>query len=99
MPTKLTTYQTSQGFYLTIAAPSFAASALSRSKARQRAILERATRSRGAYTLMDLKTLRVAMEAARNVGWQRLIAIALLGFLATQLGQKQPVERSDSGPI
>jgi hypothetical protein len=48
---------------------------------------------------MDLKTLRVAMEAARNVGWQRLIAIALLGFLATQLGQKQPVERSDSGPI
>jgi hypothetical protein len=87
------------GVFLAIAVCSFAASALSRSKARQQAIVERAARSRGAYTLMDPKTLRVAMEAGRNVGWQRLISIALLGFLATQLAQKRPVERSDSGPI
>jgi hypothetical protein len=34
-------------------------------------------------------TLQVVMQAGRHIGWQRLIPIALLGFLATQFARQQ----------
>jgi hypothetical protein len=77
------------GVFLAIAVCSMAASQLSRSRARQRAVFARAARSRRAPALMDPKMLRIAMEAGRNIGLRRLIPIALLGFLAIQLAQER----------
>jgi hypothetical protein len=72
------------GVFLLIAVVGAAASALARDRTRQRAILERAARAQGATALIDPRVLSVAMQAGRALGWQRLIPLALLGFLATQ---------------
>jgi hypothetical protein len=76
------------GVFLAIAACCLAVSKLSRDHAQQRAVLERAACSRRTPALMDPKMLRIAMEAGRNFGWQRVISITLLGFLAVQLAQE-----------
>jgi hypothetical protein len=38
----------------------------------------------------------MGMEVGRRIGWQRLIPIALLGFLATQFAQERARGRRDS---
>jgi hypothetical protein len=81
------------GVFLTIAACCWAAATLSRARARQRAILERAARTRRAPALLDPQMLKIAMQAGRHIGWQRVIPIALLGFLATQLAQERRREQ------
>ena len=73
---------------LLIAVIGAAASALSRRQTRQRAIVERAARAQGTRALIDPKVLSVAMQAGRALGWQRLIPLALLGFLAAQWVQE-----------
>jgi hypothetical protein len=79
----------SAGVFLTIAACSWGAASLSRARARQRAILERAARSRRVPALMDPQMLKIAMQAGRYIGWQRVIPISLLGFLASQLARER----------
>ena len=83
------------GLFLLIAVIGAAASALSRRQTRQRAIVERAARAQGA--LIDPKVLSVAMQAGRALGWQRLIPLALLGFLAAQWMKeaRRPEDTSD----
>ena len=76
------------GLFLLIAVIGAAASALSRRQTRQRAIVERAARAQGTRALIDPKVLSVAMQAGRALGWQRLIPLALLGFLAAQWVQE-----------
>jgi amino acid transporter len=76
------------GVFLVIAAFCLAAASLSRSRARQRAALERATRS-GGSALLDPRVVRIGLEAGRRIGWQRLIPIVLLGFLAAQSVREQ----------
>jgi hypothetical protein len=34
--------------------------------------------------LLDPKVLGIAMQAGRAIGWQRVIPIAILGFVAAQ---------------
>jgi hypothetical protein len=87
------------GVFLAIAACSFVAATRSRAQTSQRAFLERAARTRPATPLLDSKMLRLAMEAGRNIGWQRLIPIALLGFLATQLAQERRHEHTPDEAI
>ena len=82
------------GLFLLIAVIGAAASALSRRQTRQRAIVERAARAQGTRALIDPKVL----SAGRALGWQRLIPLALLGFLAAQWVQearRQDPPRSD----
>jgi hypothetical protein len=76
------------GVFLLIAVVGAAASALARDRTRQRAIVERAARTQGTTALIDPKILSVAMQAGRALGWQRLIPLALLGFLAAQWVQE-----------
>ena len=76
------------GGFLLIAVVGAAASAVTRARTRQRAIVERAARARGTTALIDPKVLSVAMQAGRALGWQRLIPLALLAFLATQWVQE-----------
>ena len=77
------------GVFLLIAVVGAAASALARDRTRQRATLERAARAQGTRALIDPKVLSVAMQAGRALGWQRLIPLALLGFLAAQWVQER----------
>jgi hypothetical protein len=73
------------GVFLLIALIGLIASAVSRNRAKQRAILERAARAQASTSwLFDPKLLGVAMQAGRSFGWQRLIPVVLLGFLAAQ---------------
>jgi hypothetical protein len=81
------------GVFLTVAACSWGAATLSQARARQRAILERAARSRRAPALLDPQMLKIALQAGRYIGWQRVISIALLGFLAAQLARERRREQ------
>jgi hypothetical protein len=76
------------GVFLLIGVLSAAASALTRDRTRHQAIVERAARAQGARALIDPKVLSIAMQAGRALGWQRLIPLALLGFLAAQWVQE-----------
>jgi hypothetical protein len=76
------------GVFLLIAVIGAAASALARDRTRQWAITERAARAQGTRALIDPKVLSIAIQAGRALGWQRLIPLALLGFLAAQWVQK-----------
>jgi len=72
------------GVFLSIAVVGAAASVVTRASTRQRAIMDRGARAQGIGALIDPKALSLAMQAGRALGWQRLIPLALLGFLAAQ---------------
>ena len=66
------------------------AGAIGRRRARERAILERAARAQAASSwLLDPKILGAALQAGRTLGWERIIPIALLGFLAAQWARER----------
>ncbi len=59
--------------------------AVTRRRTRERAILERAARAQASSSwLLDPKILGAALQAGRTLGWQRLVPIALLAFMAAQ---------------
>ena len=72
------------GVFLLIALIGAAAAALTRRRTRQRAALERAARAQATSWLLDPKIIGVAMQAGRSLGWERLVPLALLAFLAAQ---------------
>jgi hypothetical protein len=76
------------GIFLLVALVGIAVAASSRRQAKQRAILERAAEAQGPLKLLDPKVLSVAMQAGRALGWQRVVPVALLGFLAAQWVQQ-----------
>jgi hypothetical protein len=72
------------GFFILCAAIAAMLGALARRRARQRAILERAAHGHGASWLLDPKVVAAVVQFGRSLGWQRLVPIALLGFIAAQ---------------
>ncbi len=73
------------GIFVLIAVIGAIIAAMSRRRARERAFLERAARAHAPSAwLLDPKILGVAMQAGRSFGWQRLVPIALLAFMAAQ---------------
>jgi hypothetical protein len=73
------------GIFLLIALIGAIVGAVSRRRAKARAILERAARAHGSSSwLLDPKILGIAMQAGRTLGWQRIVPVAVLGFLAAQ---------------
>jgi hypothetical protein len=88
------------GSLLLIAVVGAAASTIARAKARQRAIMERAARPQGIGALINPKALNFAMQAGRALGWQRLVPLTLLGFLAAQwVKEARRPEDSPIGPF
>ena len=87
------------GFFILAALIAAAIAAATRRRARERAILQRAARAHASSSwLLDPKILAVAMQAGRAVGWQRIIPIALLGFLAAQWAfrhNEAPADKDD----
>jgi hypothetical protein len=75
------------GVFLMITTVAVLASVLLRRRTKQRPILEQTKRAPPAVALANPAVLNIAMEAARTLGWRRLVPIALLGILAAQLAQ------------
>jgi hypothetical protein len=72
------------GIFVVIAIVAAIVSALIRRRVRERAILARAAKAHSPSWLLDPKLLGIAVEAGRTIGWQRLVPVALLGFMAAQ---------------
>lgn len=72
------------GFFILVALLAILFAALARRRARERAILERAAHAHTGSWLLDPRILATAMQVGRTLGWQRLVPVALLGFLAAQ---------------
>jgi len=84
------------GVFVLIAVIGIIACVLIRRRARERAILERAARARAPSWLLDPKVLAAAVQVGRTLGWQRIVPIALLGFLAV-LWAREYREHSHDG--
>ncbi len=84
------------GIFLLIAVIGAIAFAAARRRARERAILERAARAQATSSwLLDPKILGVAIQAGRTLGWQRLVPIALLAFMAAQWAREHRERQPD----
>jgi Ca2+/Na+ antiporter len=77
------------GVFFLIAAIGVIVCALSRRRARERAILERAARAHTPSWLLDPRVLATAVQIGREFGWQRIIPVALVGFMAAQWAREQ----------
>lgn len=62
---------------------------LTRRRARERAILERAARAHAPSWLLDPKILATAVQVGRSLGWQRIIPLALVGIMAAQWARER----------
>jgi hypothetical protein len=72
------------GIFLVLAIMAAIISALVRRRVRERAILARAARAHAPSWLLDPRILNTAVAAGRSFGWQRIIPVALLGFMVAQ---------------
>ncbi len=72
------------GAFLVIAIIAAIVCASARRHVREQAILARAARAHSPSWLFDPKVLGAAVDAGRTIGWQRLVPVALLAFLAAQ---------------
>ena len=70
--------------FVVIAIIGLVACLLARRRARARAILERAARAHAPSWLLDPKILATAVQVGRSLGWQRVIPLALVGFMVAQ---------------
>jgi hypothetical protein len=85
------------GVFVLIAIFAAIVCALARRRARERAILERAARAHAPSWLLDPKLLATAVQIGRSMGWERIIPIALLGFLAAQWARERRDQTRESG--
>jgi hypothetical protein len=72
------------GIFLGLAIVAAIIGALLRRRVRERAILARAARAHAPSWLLDPRILNTAIAAGRSFGWQRMIPVALLGFMVAQ---------------
>jgi hypothetical protein len=79
----------SVAIFIVVATIAVMASALVRRRARARAILERAARAHAPSRLLDPKIVAAALQAGRTLGWQRIVPLALLGFMAAQWARER----------
>jgi hypothetical protein len=86
------------GIFIVIAVSSLTISALIRRRVRQRAIVERAARANAPSYLLDPKILGTALQAGRVLGWQRILPIVLLGFMAVRWTREQREARHEEAP-
>jgi hypothetical protein len=68
-------------------------SAVIRRRVKERAILARAAKAHAPSWLLDPRMLSTALQIGRDIGWQRIVPLAFLGFFAAQWAR----ERRDRG--
>lgn len=86
------------GIFFAIAAIGAIICALVRRRVRGRAIVERAARANSPSSLLDPKILAPALQAGRALGWQRIVPIVLLGFMAAQWAREHRENREEASP-
>lgn len=84
------------GFFILVAAFAAMVAALTRRRAKERAILERAARAHAGSWLLDPKILASALQIGRTLGWQRILPVVLLGFIAAQWTREHREEAGKS---
>ena len=72
------------GIFVVIALFAALITVLIRRRVRERAILARAAKAHAPSWLLDPKLLGIAVEAGRSIGWQRILPVAVLGFVVAQ---------------
>jgi len=85
------------GIFVAIAVVGAIICRLVRRRVRRRAIVERAALSKSPSSLLDPKILAIALQAGRALGWQRIVPIVLLGFMATQWTREHRQNRDEGG--
>ncbi len=83
------------GIFVAIAVVGAIICTLVRRRVRRRAIVERAALSKSPSSLLDPKILAVALQAGRAIGWQRIVPIVLLGFMASQWTREHRENRDE----
>lgn len=83
------------GIFVVIAAIGAIICALVRRRVRKRALVERAALSNSPSSLLDPKILATALQAGRALGWQRIVPIVLLGFMAAQWTRENRENRDE----
>lgn len=83
------------GIFLLIAVIAAVSALAARNSAKQRAILERAAHAHSGSWLLDPKIVGAAVQVGRSLGWQRLLPVALLGFMAAQWAREYRHEKSE----
>jgi hypothetical protein len=71
--------------------------ALARRRARERAILERTARAHAPSWLLDPRILAAAVQIGREIGWQRIVPVAVMGFMAAQWAREHREQSRGSG--
>jgi hypothetical protein len=84
------------GIFLLIAVIAAVSAIMARNSAKQRAILERAAHAHAGSWLLDPKIVGAAVQVGRSLGWQRLLPMALLGFMAAQWAREYRQERNQA---
>ena len=86
------------GIFALIAAVGMVICVLARRRARERAILERAARARAPSWLLDPRLLAAGIQAGRALGWQRIVPVVLLAFMAAQWARehREPGQRDSA---
>jgi hypothetical protein len=82
--------------FVAIAIIGIIACLLARRRARERAILERAARAHAPSWLLDPKILATAVQVGRSLGWQRVVPLALVGFMVAQWAREHRARVDDS---
>jgi hypothetical protein len=72
------------GLFILVALIAALASHIARRRTRERAILARAAHAHAPSWLLDPRLLAAGIQAGRALGWQRIVPIVLLGFMAAQ---------------
>lgn len=72
------------GVFAAVAVAAAVISALVRRRVRQRVILARAARAHSPSWLLDPRLINTAVQLGRSAGWQRIVPIALVGFMVAQ---------------
>jgi Ca2+/Na+ antiporter len=80
------------GVFVLVAVIGIIICALARRRARERAILARAARARTPSWLLDPRILTAAVQIGRELGWQRIVPVALAGFMAAQWAREHREE-------
>ncbi len=77
------------GVFVVVAIIAAIVSALIRRRNRERAILARAAKAHAPPWLLDPRVLATALQVGREFGWERIVPIALVGFLAAQWARQR----------
>jgi hypothetical protein len=77
------------GIFVAVAIIAAIVSAFIRRRNRERAILARAAKAHAPSWLLDPRVLATAVQVGREFGWERIVPIALVGFLAAQWARQR----------